>query len=93
MPALGDEQIRGLDVAMHDAFGVRGVKRIGNFNRKLEQKVGLERLPPDAVLKRDTFQVLHDDEGFAILLVNFMDGADIRMVQGRGGPRLTLETL
>ena len=30
--ALGDENIRRLDVAVDDALGVRGIERVGNFD-------------------------------------------------------------
>ena len=32
--AIGDENVRRLDVAMHDASGVRGVERVGDFDRQ-----------------------------------------------------------
>ena len=41
--ALGDENIRGLDVAMHDAFGVRGVERVGDFDGEIEQRIRYPR--------------------------------------------------
>jgi hypothetical protein len=37
-------------------------------------------------------QILHDDEGATILLVNLMDGADIWMIERRSGASLTAET-
>src|SRR6266849_6563962 len=38
-----------------------------------------------------TIQKLHRDERPAILLVNLVDGANVRMVQGRRGSRFPLE--
>src|SRR6516164_3695363 len=38
-------------------------------------------------------QELHDDERLALVFTNLMDGADIRMVEGRRSTRLTLEAL
>src|SRR6516165_10520774 len=93
VPALGDEQICGLDVAVNDAFRMRSVKRIGNLDRELQQKIGLKGLTTDAVLERDAFEVLHDDEGLAVLLVDFVNGANVRVVQGGGGSRLALKAL
>ena len=43
VPALGDEDVGGLDVAVDDAFAVRGVQRVGNLDRQTEQNVGLQR--------------------------------------------------
>src|SRR5207253_11141971 len=36
---------------------------------------------------------LHGDEVLSIELVDLMDGADVRVVQGRGGPRFPLKAL
>ena len=36
--AIGDENVRGLDVAVDDALLVRGVKRIGNFDGEIEEQ-------------------------------------------------------
>jgi len=35
MAARGDEDVRWLDVAVHDAFRVRRVQGVGNLNRQV----------------------------------------------------------
>ena len=47
----------------------------------------------DQVLQRRAFQKLHRDERLAVLLADVVNGADVGMVQGRGGLRLTLEAV
>ena len=37
VPAIGDENVRGLDVPMNDSLRVRGVQRIGNFGPQFQQ--------------------------------------------------------
>ena len=44
------------------------------------------------MLQRYAIQKLHRDEGVPVLLANVMDGADIRMIQGRRSLRLALKT-
>ena len=39
MAALGDENIGGLHVAMHDAFAVCGVERVGDLNGEVEEVI------------------------------------------------------
>ena len=90
--AAGHEDIGGFDVAMDNALGVGSVERIRDFDGELQQKVGLERLAGDAVLQGEAVQVFHDDEGLAVLLVDLVDGADVGMIQGRGGAGFALKS-
>ncbi len=61
--AISDENIRGLDVAMNDAFGVRGVEGIGDFDGK-DRAIGRSR--SSGLLERCfsvwPFEKLHGDE-------------------------------
>jgi hypothetical protein len=56
-----DEDVRRLDVPVHDSSGVRGRERIGDLGGELDDFVGRERPPFDVVLERFTLQHLHDD--------------------------------
>jgi hypothetical protein len=53
---------------------------------------GLDGFSGDAMLQGDPVQKFHDDEWLTILLPDFMDGADIGMVQCGSGLRFALET-
>ena len=44
--AIGDENVGRLDIAVNDAFGMRGVQRIGNLNRDRKQLSNSSGLPP-----------------------------------------------
>ena len=44
------------------------------------------------MLQSLTVEELHGDEGFAMLVVDFVNRADVGMVQGGSGLRLALET-
>ncbi len=92
VPARGDEQIRGLDVAVHDALGVRRIQRVCDLNAQIEQQIEVERPAGDAVLQRGAVQKLHGDERAAFVLADFVDGADVGMVQRGGGARFAPET-
>ena len=93
LAALGDENIRGLDIAVNDAFGVRGFERVGDLDAEIEKLLGLERAAFDAMLERFAFEQLHGDERLAIVLANFVNRADVRMIQAGGGARFALESL
>ena len=83
--ALGDENVGGLDVAMDDAFAVRGVERVGDFDGEAEQDIHFERTAGDAMLQGQAVEILHGDEGLAVLFADVVDGADVGMVQRGSG--------
>jgi len=60
----------------------------GNLDGQGKNRVGLHRAIADLVLQRHAVQILHDDERLTILLIHFMDRANVRMIQR--GSRLCL---
>ena len=91
MAAIGNEDVRGLDVPVHNPLGVCGVQRIDNLGSQLQQLFGGERLAADSVLERLSLQQLHGDEVLAVRFVNLMNSADVRMIERRGGKRFSLK--
>ena len=89
--ALGDEDVGGLDVAVDDALRMRGVERVGDLDAQIEHRFDLQRLARDAVPQRLPLQKLHRDEGLPSDLVNFVDRADVRVVQSGRSLGLALE--
>jgi len=76
---------------MNDAFGVRGVDRVGNFDSQRQCRFDLHWLSANAMLQRESVQKFHGDESFAVCVINLVDGADVRMIQRRGGPGFALK--
>ena len=93
LAALRDENIGGLNVPMHDALGVRGVERVGDLNRQVEQGIDLNGLGLNAMLEGLPLQKLHHDKGLAFVFADFENGADVRVVERRSRARLALEAL
>ena len=87
MATRGDENIGGLDVAVNDAFGVRGVERIGDVDANFEEALDFDGRVGDDVLERGAFHEFHDDEDAAVVLLNVVDGADVGMVQSADAAR------
>ena len=76
MAALGHKNIRRLDVAMDNSQRVGGIQAISNFDAEREQCLQFHGTVADDVLQRRAVEVLHDDERFAILLSDVVNGAD-----------------
>ncbi len=92
MAALGDEDVGGLDVSMNDLFGVRGVEAFGNLDGVVEQALDFHGPAGIDVLESGAVEKFHGDIAIAFVLANFVDGADVGMVQPGSGARLAPET-
>src|SRR5882762_2860602 len=77
---------------MNDAFRVSRIECVGNLDPERKDDLDLQRTPDNAVLQRHAIQKLHDDEGHSVLLVDLVDGADIRMIQSGGRFGLALKS-
>ena len=73
---------------MDDPAAVGGVECIGNLNADAEQRFDIDGPPANAVLQRLPIEILHGDEGMAVMFIDLVYGADVRVIQG--GCRLSL---
>src|SRR5215469_13302947 len=76
---------------MNDAFGVRGLQPVQNLNSKIKEFRSWQRMFLDMALKSLAVQQLHRNERLALILINVVYGADIRMVQRRRSVGLSLK--
>ena len=81
IPAFGDEDIRWLDVAVHDALFVRCFESLGDVYRDFEHAIDRKRAFLKQLFQRFAIQELHRDEGTATFFGDLVDGANVGMVQ------------
>jgi hypothetical protein len=91
--ALGrHHQVGAFDIAVDDAFLVRRLQPLcrlsGDIERFLQRQGARSQLLLDA-LALDEF---HGDERASLRLVDFKNGADVGVIEGRGGLRFPRET-
>ena len=96
--AIVEQQVRGLDVAMHDVLGVRGVQRGGRLGQPADGQRARDRLAAaQPVGHRAAGEVLHDHEragGWGRALADVEHGHDVRVVaEPRAGASLAREAL
>ena len=92
MPSSRDEDVRGLDVAVDDAARVRGLERVGNLQRGIEHLIHAERTGREVVVERFALQAFHDDERLALLLIDRVNRADVRVIERGRRARFATET-
>ena len=91
MPPLGDQDVRGLDVTMNNAFGVSCVQSVCDFDGQRENFLGFQWATRDLMLQSQSVQVLHDDEGLALMLTNLVNGANVGVIERGCRLRLPLK--
>ena len=78
-PARGEEDVRRLDVAMHDALAVRGIQGIGHGEGDVDEDRDVHRAASEPLLERLALEQLHRDE--RRIGADIVDGADIGVVE------------
>jgi hypothetical protein len=81
LPVLGHEDVRGLDVPMDDSLGRTCMGSVSELHTELRDLLRLERLPGEAAQR------------LALVLVDAANGADMRVIEGRGNSCLRLRNL
>ena len=70
---------------MHDAVAVGGIQGIGDLNGQIEQFIQRQWMAREVLIERLALHQLHSDEVLAFGLADLVNGADVGMVEGRGG--------
>jgi hypothetical protein len=71
---------------------VSGVQAVGNFDGYIEEAFCLHRLSIDDVFERAAIEKFHGDKTLAFVLTDFIDGANIGVIQSGGGAGFAAET-
>ena len=90
--ARGHQDVRGLDVPMHQPSRVGGVERLRDLVDDRGSPAGLEAaLLGEDLAQVDTVDEAHRDEQRAVGLAHGVDGDHVRMLDLRGDRSLALE--
>ena len=76
---------------MDDPFRVSRTECVRHLNSQLQHFLKRQRLAGNAVLQRRAVHEFHRNERLTVVFADFVDGADIWMVQGGGRLGLAVE--
>ena len=88
-----DHDVGRFDVPVDDALLVSLPEAPGHLDGDPEGLARIHGTGLDPVLQALSFDIRHGDKGLSVGLVDLEDGADIGMIQSRGGPGLAYKTL
>jgi hypothetical protein len=91
MAAVGDEDVGGLQIAVHHALLVRRGEALGHLRGQLEAPLQAERAGCQQIGQPLASHQLHGDEGHPLRLVDLVHHRDRRVLQSRRRPRLLHE--
>jgi hypothetical protein len=91
VPAVGDKDVGGLDVAMDDAFGMSGIESISNFDSDIEKKLKLEGPAENVLFEGFAFEKFHGEECLTIFFADIKYCANAWMIESRGSLSLAAE--
>jgi len=78
---------------MNNTFGVSGLEGVGSLDSNGQQFFDGEGMVGHGLTEGLSFEQLHDEEVLSAQLLDGVNGADVGVIQGRGGASLALETL
>src|SRR5689334_205356 len=91
--ASGDEDVGWLHIAVYDAGPVGGVERVGYFDCDRPDFLRRHGRSREAVLERRAAEQFHSDECHAGVAADFVNRADVRVIERGCGARLAAEAL
>jgi hypothetical protein len=77
---------------MDDALGMSCVKGVGDFNGEIENVLGRERTSRDGILQGAALEEFHGNEGPSVVFSDFIDRADVGMVESGSSTRLAAKS-
>ena len=80
LATFGHEDIRRLDIAVNDSFGVGGIQSFRYLDSKFQYFFKRKRFPMDVTAQSFAVNELHGDERPPVLLAHVVDRANTRMV-------------
>ena len=89
----GEEHVGRLQIAVDDVAGVGRAQGIGNLNADLHHALRAQRAVGHHFAQAAALEQLHHHERTAAGLADVVDGADVGVIERRGGLRLPPEAL
>src|SRR5580704_9836395 len=80
LAVVGKENVRWLDIAVNDGFGMGGVERIRDLVAVFRDALKVQGLAGNSMLESLALKKFHNNEILALILVHVINRADMWMV-------------